>query len=105
MNFLDELENDLNNTFMNAEEFATTHEFDGKSIICVVDDDALTQNKMKHSEGTYKGVKVIHVSSSQLEGKPAVDGRFTFDGEYYYVSDCKENCGMYTITLSKNKSE
>lgn len=105
MSFLDDVENDLNNVFMNAEEFATEHEFDGKTITCVVDDDLLAQNKLKSGEGLYKGVKTFHVSTKQLEGQPAVDGRFSFDNEYYYVTDCLENAGMYTITLSKNKEQ
>lgn len=103
MGFLEDMDKDLDEVFMNSEEFSTTHEFDGKPITCVVDDDLNAQNKQKTVDGLYKGVKTFHVSAKQLEGKPAIDGRFSFDGEFYYITDCLDNAGMYTITLSKNK--
>lgn len=103
MSFSDELISDLD-VFFNEEEFAETHEFDGDNIQCVIDDDLLQENKLKSTDGIYKGVKMFHVKASQLKGKPITNGdKLTFDGEYYYVTDCVDTNGVYTITLSANK--
>ena len=105
MSFKDDILSDLDNVFFNLNEFATEHTFDGKAIVCVLDDDLLEENRLKSSTGIYKGVKMFHVSKNQLEGRPAIGGRFAFDDENYFVSDCKETDGMYTITLSKTKEQ
>lgn len=105
MSFKDDILNDLDNVFFNELEFATEHEFDGKPIICVVDDDLLQEKKLKSATGTYSGVKTIHVSTNQLEGKPVVGSRFSFDSLKYYIKECIESDGLYTITLSANKEQ
>ena len=105
MTFREDIQNDLENVFFNELEFATEHIFDGQPIICVLDDDLLQENKLKSATGTYKGVKMFHVSANQLQGRPAIGGRFAFDNENYYVTDCNESDGMYTITLSKTKEQ
>lgn len=103
MTLKDDIKKDIQNVFMNEEEFAEQHEFDGDLVTCIVDDDLLKQNKLKSE--TYKGTKMIHVPKCQLKGVPIPYGDFvTFDGRSYTVTDVDNNAGMVTITLDTNRS-
>lgn len=98
MSFKDEIADDLA-IFLDEEEFAETHNIEGKDVVCIVDDDALQEQKIKSATGTYTGKKLIHVKGTALEGRPAVDGKLFFDGKPYTVKDCIDNNGMLSITL------
>jgi len=98
MGFKEDVENDIS-FFLNSEEFAEPHNFEGVNIPCIVDDDALQQQKIKSASGTYVGKKLIHVKRADLKGRPAVDARILFDGKPYTVKDCIDNDGILSITL------
>lgn len=104
MTLKEEIFKDIDNVFMNEDEFADKHEFDGEIITCIVDDDLLIENQKKSE--LFKGDKIIHVAKDSLKGMPIANSTFiTFDREYYKVIDVSDNMGMLTITLEKNDGQ
>lgn len=100
MSLRDEILSDLHEVFMNEDEHATLHTIDGKEILCIVDDDKLSDNKIK--SGTYKGTKMVHVPLLDLEGLYVEGAHIEFDGEPYIVSEVIDSDGMITLTLDIN---
>lgn len=100
MSLKDEFEADINETFVNSDEFATIHEFDGVEIECIVDDDKCLENKIKDAKGTYIASKMIFVPLSQLRGKPIQGAIVTFDDKKYEVTECIDAEGILEISLS-----
>lgn len=100
MSFRDEILSDLHDVFINEDEHATLHTIDGKKVICIVDDDKLSENKIK--SGTYKGTKMIHVPLMDLDGLYVQGASIEFDGEPFVVSEVVDSDGMITLTLDIN---
>ena len=76
MNFKDILENDIQNTFLNSEEFGETHNLNGIDVICVTDEDSFQEK--------------------EISGKLTIESGFYKEG---IVANCKENFGMYELDL------
>lgn len=104
MNFKEHIKNDVCNVFFNCEDFAQKHTLDGRTILCIVDDDRLHEQTLKSAAGTYKGVKLIHVPKTELKGRPKQGARLEFDDRMYTVESCIEDDGVFTITLDTTKA-
>lgn len=102
MNFKEQIALD-NRVFLNLDEFADLHIFDGKNVTCIVDDDYVEQQTIKTGLGTAVGMKVIHVSLSELPGKPVSDAVINFDGKNYTIKTVLDNEGILTITMQSNQ--
>lgn len=90
--------------FLNIDEFATTHNIDGKDIDIVIDNDMLKERQAKYAEGTYLGDLLFHVKKSDFGYKPAIRKHIKFDGETYFITDFQEDMGIYIITIGANMS-
>lgn len=102
MNFKEQLALD-NKVFLNLDEFADLHTFDGKEVTCIVDDDYVDQQNVKAGLGTVAGIKCIHLSLSELPGKPVADAIISFDGKNYTIQKVINNEGILTITMLSNQ--
>lgn len=103
MSLKDEILNDIDNVFLNLEDFGETHEIDGKSVVCVIDDDALKirsgSNELSVSESTL----LLFAKESDLPRK-VVGDKLLIDGRIYVVDDWKVNLGMAEVALHQNVS-
>lgn len=99
MSLKDQFFSDIDAVFVNTDEFATTHDINGKQLPCVVDDDLLLERSDAAAQGVYLGEKLIRVKASLLPGRPAIGGLFKLDGKSWYVRNVAENIGMYEIRL------
>lgn len=111
MNFKDQLIDDLKSTFFNNDEFCTKHLIDGQELNIVLDDDLLTERKIrvgKTYDGVYIGEVLFHVIKSEYHDtfidKPCIGQMVEFDDSIYRINDFQENEEMYTITLGANMS-
>lgn len=106
--FKEVLQADIDNTFMNLEEFADIHIVDGKEIPVLVDDNEIIerQKKMKSNmEGVYVKQKLIYVKASDFGVLPAIGRQIMFDGKRYLVTDSTDEQGMYAITMEANRTK
>lgn len=102
MNFKEHIALD-NKVFLNLDEFADTHIFDGKEVTCIVDDDYVDLQSLKAGLGTVAGTKAIHVALADLPGKPVADAIISFDGKNYTIQKVVDNEGILTITMLSNQ--
>ena len=103
MSLKDEILNDIDNVFFILEDFGEEHIIDGKSVICVLDDDALKirsgSNELSVSESTL----LLFAKVSDLPRK-VVGDELLIDGRIYIVDDWKVNLDVAEVALHQNVS-
>ena len=97
MNFKDCIANDVS-VFINAAEFAETHNVDGTNILCAVDKDLLNPKKTDVA-GVYGSLKTLFVKAADLPDRPVIGQRITLDSARYTVISCDSNDGMLEIVM------
>ena len=103
MSLKDEILNDIDNVFFILEDFGEEHIIDGKSVICILDDDALKirsgTNELSVSESTL----LLFAKVSDLPRK-VVGDELLIDGRIYIVDDWKVNLDVAEVVLHQNVS-
>ncbi len=94
--FKEVMKDDVNNTFMNVDEFADMHTVDGKEIPVLVDDNEIIEREKK---------KLIYVKADDFGSLPAIGRQIVFDGKRYMVTDSTDEGGVYTITMEANRTK
>lgn len=108
MNFKDLIISDVQNVFLNTEEFADIHVIDGKPMPSMLDDieNIEREKRMKsHMDGLYVRQVFLYVAASDFGLLPAQGRLLKLDGKMYSVVDAADEGGVYTITLEANKSK
>lgn len=101
----DYFQSDLNNTFINCDEFAAPMDIDGNSVVVVYDNDELKELKLSYNgEGLANSELLFHVAKSELDFEPFIGQDLMIDHELMYVNDVKEDEGMYTIAMGVAKA-
>lgn len=105
MNFKEMVANDINNVFLNLEEFGSTHTFNGREIKCAIDEEKF-QNKQKNGlitteEGTFQEGFTLFVGENDLRIRPHPGEEMTLDGKTYEVVLSKFDMGMHEIDLAR----
>lgn len=108
ISFKDLLQQDLNNVFLNSNEFAEKHTINGIEADVIFDDEELKELAAnKQQEGLYINKKLIKVAEAKLGeifgGIPAIGSPFKLDKKVYRVfhSSCED--GLATLILEANK--
>ncbi len=103
MSFKDELLKDIDNIFLNLEEFGETHIIDGKSVVCMLDDDALKMRQGSNDLSVSESSLLLFAKESDLPRKATGD-TVTINGRIYIIDDWKVNLGVAEIVLHQNIS-
>lgn len=110
MTFKEQLQSDIDDVFLNADEFAEVHNLNGVTAVAVVQqvvvtDDLLTTDKSgaAYHDGLYAEGALINVKKSALPKVPAVGSSFRLDGRYGYVAKVSDDEGLLTITWAVNE--
>ena len=103
MSFKDDILNDINNVFLNLEDFGEEHIIDGKPVICMFDDDALKVRSGSNELSVSESTLLLFAKVSDLPRKVAGDD-LMIDGRIYIVDDWKVNFGVAEIVLHQNVS-
>lgn len=105
VNFKESLASDIDNIFMNENEFGEKAVIDGVEMTIVRDEDLLEKKKLSDgAEGLAESEILFHTSTKNFVEKPFVDDIMRFNDERYIISDVKESNGLYIITLAGNLS-
>lgn len=107
--FKDIVASDMDDVFLNMDEFAEEHDLNGTVCACVVESPT---TKERFSQGEkYEGYDaihgltvIIHVKKADIAEMPVEDQDFTLDDELFQVDSCTEHMGMLTIRLRANIS-
>lgn len=89
--------------FFNADEFADTHNIDGRDLVVVVDNDRLKERSKKEYDGISVGEILYFVKAADFGERPEEGTPQIFGGRQMYVFDAREDMGMYEIILKQNR--
>ena len=106
--FKEVMKDDVNNTFMNVDEFADMHTVDGKEIPVLVDDNEIIEREKKmksNMDGVYVKQKLIYVKADDFGALPVIGRQIVFDGKRDMVTDSTDEGGVYTITMEANRTK
>lgn len=105
--FKDMVASDMDEVFLDMEEFAEEHNLNGTNCICIVESPT-TQERFKTGKD-YDGqdvmhglTAIIHVKKADIGEMPTEGQLFSLDGSYSEVNSCTEHMGMLTIELREN---
>jgi hypothetical protein len=105
MSLRDTFRDDVMTVFQNPEEFAAAHVVDGKTILCVFDEEITDPGNIGKFEGLMKLGKVMFVQESLLPVKPVPGARMNVDGVFYTVTYIEpDNFGMTEIHLERRRT-
>lgn len=101
-----QLRQDLSNVFFNQDEFAETHNINGKDYEIIVDSDRMEQRSATSlkdlDELTQKGL-LFFIRKSDCEGLPLnANSMLTFDDRLMRVLHVLEDDDMYEVALGQN---
>jgi len=109
--FKDFAAEDIDETFFCLDEFAETHNIDGKDMPVVIEGDDLKDHashweagaKQNFDTGLYDAVLNLYIKVSDYGKKPKVGKTLDFDGGLtrYRVLSCKEDAGVYLIKAGR----
>ena len=103
--FYDQALADIDNVFLNTDEFGEEVTINGIAMACVAYDDGLQESGGDFvTKGVYRGEKTIQVKASLLPGKPSVNSRVTYQGEPYFLISCEDEMGMYVMRIGANRT-
>lgn len=106
--FKDVLKDDVNNTFMNLDEFADTRIVDGKEIPVIIDENEIIEREKKmksNMDGVYVKQKLMYVKADDFGALPAIGRAIMLDGKRYIVIDAVDEQGVYSITMESNRTK
>ena len=99
MNFKDAIARDINNTFLNAFEFAEMATINGVEMLIVPNDEAL--NKFETDKKLASCEIIFHVDATNFEHIPKPEFPMKFNGIKYKIGRVIDNMGMLTIGLER----
>lgn len=98
--FKDMVNSDLENVFLNLDEFGEEHDIDGKTVVCVVDDEGLSEKQGGSESVISNAEKMIFAKSEDLPMPKGYGSTLMLDGVPYIVNKWNEDMGIATIILS-----
>jgi len=100
--FKDFLMQDINNVFVNQDEFAEKAIVEGIEMDIVLDTDMISPSDKKYQVASYD--VVFHVASSYFDEIPQAEKIMNFNGRDYMIESVSDDMGMLKIALSRNHS-
>lgn len=105
MNFKEQLDKDIKETFFNINEFSEEHDINGELVTCILDEDIAKERNINsdaiHFEGVFKREVSLFIKTEDIE-KPSIGERMDIDGFLYLVSNISDSSGVYEIELTRN---
>lgn len=112
MNFKDMVIDDLDEVFFDMDEFAETHNVDGKDI-----DIVLTSTTFKSAKMTYGLMKatlnpketainksgyLLYIRDKDSRGRYTVNAMLKLDGETMFIQDVKHYSGVWELKVGRH---
>lgn len=106
MTFKELISSDIDNVFLNVNEFSEVHLVNGKDMPVMIDNNELIERKKKEKEnmdGIYANQKLIYVAASDFGSLPKQGTVLMMDNRTYRVEEAVSEGGVYSITIGANK--
>ena len=104
MTFKDQIARDLDNVFLNLDEFAEVHRIEGKRIPVVIDDDAFVKLKQGQILGMVEADLLIFAKVEDLPPEKAPGSLLNVDGRECIVNAWGSSNGLAEVALRQNRT-
>lgn len=98
--FKDKLQSDLDNVFLNPDEFGELHEIEGNEVICVFDDMTLSERTGGSELIMSQSSILLYAKTTDLPPRRGYGESLLVDSVDYMVVRWDEDMGMSSITLT-----
>ena len=111
--FMDLINSDIKNVFMNPGEFSDIHNLNGVDMPIQIDSNEQIEREKRfnqHMDGIYTNQKLIYVAVEDYrlipgrKGIPKQGSKLVLDGKSYNVADAIDEGGILSITLEANRA-
>lgn len=104
MNFKNIVKKDIENLFLNLSEFGDIHNFNGRELKCIVDEDAFRRKMEKNNslitiDGILKKGMTLFFNKKDLKVRPYAGEIIEFDNIEYTVASCKEDFDLIELDV------
>lgn len=106
MGFKESLQEDIDNVFINLDEFADINKVNGSDMPVIIDDQGLEEFNQKRDgdyDGIYKSRMMFFVKLSDLGYKPAIESILEIDDRQYRVIDVNLDDNILKIIVGWNE--
>lgn len=100
--FKDLVESDVKSVFLDENEFAETHNINGKDVTCVVDKNLNQEHPSNDFLGVFVNMVRIYVAAGEIP-VPAEGALLRIDGSRHLVRTVSMEQGMLVITAEANE--
>lgn len=104
MSLKDIMADDINNVFLDLDDFGEEHTIEGKKIVCIVDDDTLKLRQGTNDLSVTESTLLLFAKTDDLPKRKVSGETLNIDGKLYIVDDWKVNFSMAEISLHQNVS-
>lgn len=107
MTFKEIIRADIDNVFINPDEFAADHTVNGKKMPVIIDNNELIERAKSiksNMDGIYVKTTLIYVKAKDFGSLPQVGSALNLDGKIFKVTDASNEDGLYSIHLEANRS-
>ena len=106
LTFKEIVRTDIQNMFLNPEEFAEEHVVNGKKMKILIDNNEMIEREKREKSyirGIYKKQFLIYVAAKDYGPLPGLGTSVNLDNNIFLVSDAVNEMGVYSISLEANK--
>ncbi|MCE5342211.1 MAG: hypothetical protein LLF96_01295 [Eubacteriales bacterium] len=104
MTLKDRIAEDNSRVFLNPDHFAETHTWNGRSFLCVTDDEMAMKRKNNNvndiSWDNNTAETMVYTRVSDFPGRAQPNDQGFFDRKPMKILQVQEDAGMYSILLS-----
>lgn len=103
MGFLEDVLEDINDVFFDEDFYGSIHNFDGRDILVIVDDEEAEELKKDWKDEVNKSSVLLFVPEKDMERKLTVNSTVEFDGKTFYVNGIWKPDGVWKLLLGRNQ--
>jgi len=103
MGFKEDTTEDIDEVFFDDDFFSSTHNFDGRDILVIVDDEGLEELKKDWKDEVNKASVLLFVREKDMDRKLTVNSTVEFDGKVFYVNGIWKSDGVWKLLLGRNQ--
>ena len=104
MGFREQLQKDLDDVFLNLDEFAESHRVEGKEITVVLDDDQLNKLKQGQILGLVEADTLLMGREADFPANLEPGRLLNVDGREMLVEKSGTDMGLVEVALSQNRT-
>ena len=104
MSFKEQIMKDLDDVFLNLDDFAELHRIEGNEIAVVVDDDQLNKLKQGHILGLVEADMLLMGKAADFPANLEPGRLLNVDGRELIISASGKDMGLAEVALRQNRT-